>query len=206
MKDGLPRPISQHISLQNAFSEGSPVLSSFTGTVPVLNESDDVLLWRWSANGEYSAYSVYKVLIEAGRINWGFVGTWRAAAPLKVQVFSQLLLKDKLPTREMLQRRGMSVEPHCVMCQDCSVETAKNLFFTCQNAKEVWSRFATFLQIGDAVRDTWEASCNFYCSSNRERNRHVWITYFMSVLWSLWRQRNEVIFRDKKLPSWLVAN
>lgn len=28
----------------------------------------------------------------------------------------------------------------------------------------------------------------------------------MAVLWSLWRQRNEVIFRSKKLPPWLVAN
>ncbi|XP_078180599.1 U-box domain-containing protein 33-like [Carex rostrata] len=29
---------------------------------------------------------------------------------------------------------------------------------------------------------------------------------FMAVLWSLWRQRNEVIFRDSKLPTRVVAN
>lgn len=73
MKDGLPRPISQHILLQKAFSDGSCVISSFTGMVPVFTDLEDVLVWRWLANGGYSATLVYKVIIEAGRIKWSFM-------------------------------------------------------------------------------------------------------------------------------------
>lgn len=73
MKDGLPRPISQHILLQEVFSDGSRVISSFTGMVPVFTDLEDVLVWRWLANGEYCAASVYKVVIEAGRIKWSFM-------------------------------------------------------------------------------------------------------------------------------------
>lgn len=80
MKDGGPRPISQHILLQEAFSDGSPVISSFTDTVLVLNDLEDRFKWRWSANGEYSAGSVYKILITAGKIKWGFVEIWKAPA------------------------------------------------------------------------------------------------------------------------------
>lgn len=197
MKDGGPRPISQHISLQEAFSDGSPVISSFTGTIPVLNDLQDRSEWRQSANGEYSAGSVYKILITARKIKWGFVEIWKASAPSKVKIFSLLLLKYRLLAREMLNRRGMNCEVHCVMCDDGAVETANHLFFHCRNAMEVWSQFANFMINGDTVEDTWEASSSYYCG-NSGTLRHVWITNFMAVLWSLWRQHNEVIFRGKK--------
>lgn len=91
------------------------------------------------------------------------------------------------------------------MCDDGTVETANHLFFHSRSAMEVWSQFANFMINGDTVEDTWEASSSYYCG-NSGTLRHVWITNFMAVLWSLWRQCNEVIFRGKKISPWLVAN
>lgn len=110
MKDDLPRSISQHISLQKAYPVASPVTSAFTSTVSVFSEFDDILIWRWSTNEEYFAYSVYKVIIEAGRIKCEFMEVWKAATHLKVMILSQLFLKDRLMTRERLQRLGINCE------------------------------------------------------------------------------------------------
>lgn len=63
-----------------SLSDGSPVISSFTDTVPVLNDLEDRFDWHWSANGKYSAGSVYKILITAGKIKWGFVEIWKVPA------------------------------------------------------------------------------------------------------------------------------
>ena len=108
----------------------------------------------------------------------------------------------------MLQSRGVNCDIHCVMCETGAVETSKHLFFECQNATGVWARFVNLMQVGDSVCDTWNASQIFYCSNmgGNTQTRQVWATYFMSVLWSLWRQRNEVIFREKKPSQWFVAN
>lgn len=57
----------------------------------------------------------------------------------------------------------------------------------------------------DPVSETWEASRQNYCTSVM-RKKEKWVVRFMSVLWSLWRQRDELIFRGTKLSSTLVAN
>ena len=33
----------------------------------------------------------------------------------------------------------------------------------------------------------------------------VWATKFMGVLWAIWKQRNEYIFRNKRMAPWLLA-
>lgn len=207
MKDGRPRPIYQHLSLNEALSEDSDIISSYTGTepVPVLYDHDDALVWRWSTNGEYSAASVYKMLIMAGKTHWGFMEIWSAAAPSKVKIFTFLLLKDRILTRDGLQRRGINCEEHCVLCDERPLETVHHLFFQCQNAREVWAQCSDIMQSRDLVSEIWESSRLLYCSKEGNQ-RQDWVVNFMAVLWSLWRQRNEVIFRGSKVPPWLVAS
>ena len=47
-----------------------------------------------------------------------------------------------------------------------------------------------------------KAKLLYRCNEKKEK----WVVRFMSVLWSLWRQRDELIFRGTKLSSTLVAN
>lgn len=80
-----------------------------------------------------------------------------------------------------------------MMCDDCTLETSNHLFFQCQNAKDVWNQFVNLIHEGDTVCETWEISSNF-CGRGWGRQGQVWISTFMSVLWLIWRQQNEVIF------------
>lgn len=80
------------------------MLSTYTGTVPVLTEYEDQLLWRWSTNGVYSAASLYKLIVSAGKIGWNYMEVWTSAAPSKVKIFTFLLLSDQVLTHDLMQR------------------------------------------------------------------------------------------------------
>ena len=128
-----------------------------------------------------------------------------SAAPSKVKIFTFLLLSDGVLTHDLMQRRGMHCEMTCAMCDVCPVETSHHLFFQCSNALEVWGKFHALLQGADTIEQIWEDSIRYYCQATGQQ-RGVGVTTFMAVLWSLWRQRNEAIFRGVKQPTWQVAS
>lgn len=179
------------------------MLSSFTGTLLALNDQEDQLVWKWSSSGDYTASSVYKLMVSGGKIQWNFKKIWEATAPSKVKIFTFLLLNNRVLTHEIMHRRGISCEAKCVMCEVCDVETSHHLFFQCQNAQEVWGKFTNLIRVEDTVHNTWENSRHHYSARLHKR---IWVTRVMSVLWSLRKQRNELIFQGTKLPVWLVAN
>ena len=108
-------------------------------------------------------------------------------------------------THEVIQNRGMNCEMRCVLCTDCPLETAQHLFIDCVNARQVWSRFQHLVQFRFSIMATWDASWVNYCQQTGHHKRG-WATIFMAVLWSIWRQRNEAIFRSTKLTPWMVAS
>lgn len=130
---------------------------------------------------------------------------WISRAPSKIKIFTYLVLQDRVLMHEVMQRRGMIYEMKCVMCDTCPIETGQRLIYECPNAIEVWGRFHHLFQHADMVEDTWDASLRKHSLTAGQRKQE-WATAFMAILWSLWKQRNEVIFYGSKLPAWLVAN
>lgn len=71
----------------------------------VFLDIQDTTYWRWEASGQYSARSIYRVMIGGGKVVWRFKGIWKARVPPTVKVFSIMLLKGKIPTHDMLRAR-----------------------------------------------------------------------------------------------------
>lgn len=81
LRDWQQRPPSQLISVHDVISDYSPVFSSFTGTVRPFTDFGDQLFWAfwcWSARGNYTASSVYKVMISGGKVGWNYMEIWSA--------------------------------------------------------------------------------------------------------------------------------
>ena len=92
------------------------------------------------------------------------------------------------------------------MCDNCSMETAHHLFFQCSYAQVVWHRMdpENLMQTADTVLETWELSRARYSASLGVPQRQ-WATRCMAVIWLLWKQRNEVIFRGKRRPPVVLS-
>lgn len=105
-----------------------------------LSEEDDVLRWRWTETGIYTANSAYTIMISAGKIGWRHVNIWKFAIPPTVKLFLFLLIKGKVLTRDVMTRRKFRCEEECAMCDLQLVETALHLFVQCTYAQAIWRR------------------------------------------------------------------
>lgn len=175
-------------------------LDGFRGSL-----EDDTWWWRLEGNGGFTVKSMYKKLelsvgessvsVEDRRV---FTHIWRSSAPSKVIAFSWKLLHDRIPTRVNLRHR-QALPPEmlvcCVLCEGIP-ETTNHLFIRCTFAMDVWRGvwrwLDVLLEIPQNVFLLWEG-WNEVVVNNRIHKgfRLIW----HAVVWSLWRMRNDRIFK-----------
>lgn len=169
----------------------------------------DMIVWRWETSGVYTAKSVYRMLSGGGLIKWHFQYTWKSKVPPSAKLFAYFMLHGKILTREVLRRRGMHLGMHCALCQDCPVESIVHVLFLCPYAVTVWFNVALLLdrpifQIAGTVHQIWEASWA-KVQQQGGMSKQDWCSRFICVAWSIWKQRNMVIFRDEYIDAKFVA-
>jgi hypothetical protein len=71
-----------------------------------LNELDDTISWRWSADGEYSSSSAYKIQFTTNFCKTHINLIWKAKTEPKYRFFAWTLLHNKILTSDNLQKRG----------------------------------------------------------------------------------------------------
>src|SRR5664279_1592685 len=86
----------------------------------------------------YSAISIYRVLIGIGKIKWPYMEIWKSKLPPTVKVFTVMLLRDKQLTHEVMKKRRVQCEPHCIICNNCPIESAAHFVILCPFATHVW--------------------------------------------------------------------
>lgn len=69
---------------------------------------------------------------------------WKLKVPPKIHTFLWLLAKNKLPTRDNLEKRKMGKPTDCVFC--AQKESINHLFFECAVAQCVWAEFNSMFQ------------------------------------------------------------
>jgi hypothetical protein len=71
-----------------------------------LNDLDDTISWRWSADGKYSSSSAYKIQFSTNFCKIKFNPIWKAKIEPKCRFFVWTLLHNKILTADNLQKRG----------------------------------------------------------------------------------------------------
>jgi hypothetical protein len=102
-----------------------------------LNAEPDRLIWRWTADGIYSAHSCYLASFHGSILSDTWELTWKTWAPRKVKFFCWKACLDRCWTADRLQRRGRPHEPRCVHC-DQTPETIQHLLVDCPFSQQVW--------------------------------------------------------------------
>nr|CAD1817347.1 unnamed protein product [Ananas comosus var. bracteatus] len=100
-----------------------------------VDQRSDRVLWRWKADGKFTMKSIYAVLSDGGTRDARANKLWGLHIPLKVQVFTWLVLKKRPLTTNNLIKRGWTGNTTCVLC-GIEGETVNHLFSRC-----VFNRF-----------------------------------------------------------------
>jgi hypothetical protein len=113
-------------------------------SVNLNQEENDVITWKWSPNGEYTAASTYKIQFYGSHTPFQVGNLWKAKAEPKIKIFSWTALHQRILTVDDLASRGMDHNPMCPLCNSVP-EDERHLLTNCQFAREVicllWSWF-----------------------------------------------------------------
>ncbi|XP_058754489.1 uncharacterized protein LOC131627665 [Vicia villosa] len=115
---------------------------------------------------------------------------WNSWLPSKVRIFGWRLLKDCLPTREQLVKRGIidgNVDSFCVFGCQCQ-ESSNHLFLSCHVAVAVWEKIHTWLEMDmqplvDCCEDLLHSVDMLQKIGSTRRVGAIWLT----VCWCIWR-------------------
>ncbi|OAY74397.1 putative ribonuclease H protein, partial [Ananas comosus] len=95
-----------------------------------LKHRSDRVQWRWSSDGRFTVKSVYSLLNDGGLRDARSSKIWGLRVPLKVKVFTWIVLKKRPLTADNLLKRGWSGNTVCMLCGS-EEETVDHLFVQC---------------------------------------------------------------------------
>ncbi|CAN0853040.1 Putative ribonuclease H protein At1g65750, partial [Linum grandiflorum] len=171
-------------------------------------EVDDVRIWRFEKRGEYSVRSAYRVAKDRDYAtafwhdNSPWMSLWQAPVQPKIKQLLWRILKGAAAMRSALQHRGVPVVDECAVCSLAS-ETANHLFSQCSFAADCWrlsglQRWVESIPGFDTDFRAWSFGV---IKSGAE---HM-IQQALSILWGIWRERNERVFTQHSTPANLVV-
>lgn len=149
------------------------------------------------SSGKYSASSAYNIQF-AGQVPSTFLNLiWTAWAPPRCKVFLWLLLQNRLRTAARLQLHGWKKNYFCALCER-SLETAQHLFVGSPFLQDVWAAVAAWSSFSNLYPSSWTLGADledwFYILTGRgTKAAH---TISIPTLWTIWKQRNAVFFRE----------
>jgi hypothetical protein len=95
-----------------------------------LTDAPDQLLWKWTADGTYSASSCYQASFLGSTTSHAWKLIWKTWAPPRVKFFHLVADLDRHWMAQRLARRGPPHHPRCLLC-DQAPETMHHLMLEC---------------------------------------------------------------------------
>jgi len=164
--------------------------------IPYTNVADS-FCWGYTGSGEFSTKSATWRAhdnISKDHPVWPYNWIWKLDVMPKVKVFLWQLCHRALPSRGTLFRRGIHLDPFCPACNN-ALEDTDHIFLQCPLAQKVWDM---------AVAHKWLPSIPFAHPAatlqdglqSLSHNPHSQLSRIVLILWSIWKSRNALIFRN----------
>ena len=171
----------------------------------------DSWLWGADSKGIFSTNSAY-LYIKDDHLNedqcLGFQHLWNIKIPPRALVFAWRLLWDRLPTKDNLLRRNVTIDNDlCPFCQN-KTESASHLFFLCPKVMPLWWEFSSWVKEPRVLH--WRPLDNFiqhFSTAGLKDTNRKWKIWWIAATTSIWNLRNDIIFNNKPFViSKLVDN
>jgi hypothetical protein len=176
--------------------------------IQLVEGTEDSIVWRWTADGEYTAQSAYRIQFQGTFSKLNLSPVWKARAEAKCRFFAWTLLHKKILTANNLIKRHWPNDPICKLCTT-EHETPTHLCKDCDFTKQVW----TFLKqwfgltalnavaVTGSLHKYWRRCRAKIDKSQRNKFDGVMIYFW----WNIWKKWNRRTFQNKSLQPEEVA-
>ncbi|XP_021996413.1 uncharacterized protein LOC110893637 [Helianthus annuus] len=153
--------------------------------------------WKYESNGSFNVASIKKLLGSVDRVIPERSFEWNNWVPKKVAIVAWRAEMERLPTKCALIRRNITIHDNlCVLCGDFA-ETSEHIFVTCQFAQMVWQNIADWCNIPPIIAFGVNDLLDLHGAASRSRKKRKALHAVILVsIWSLWKLRNEAVFRQ----------
>ncbi|PWA83353.1 reverse transcriptase domain, Reverse transcriptase zinc-binding domain protein [Artemisia annua] len=187
-----------HIEWVRTVSNGTnahhlAILQNFLAGI-ILNDSEDK--WVWSIDPpSFSVKSARCHIDIALHPQVDPETRWNKLLPKKINIFIWRTLRDRLPSRWNLSRKGLEMNSlNCPVCNN-GTETLYHSFWTCSLAASVWACVFNWLDLQPPSLSSLNDLYSWIDSISMSTIKRSIIDVISGVvLWSLWSFRNETIF------------
>jgi hypothetical protein len=172
------------------------------------NVEDDIV-WKLTANGQYSTASAYKLqffgLIESSM----YKVVWKAWATPKAKHHAWLALQNRLWTADRLRKRDWENCGLCPLCKQTE-ETNNHLFVHCRYTTRIWELLKDWLGIqgihprqwgGLGIQEWWSSMVE-----GSSMHRKGLATLTLLTVWEIWQERNARVFCNKLSPTFVLLD
>lgn len=183
-------------------SRGEPVFRS-----PEHSESCIHFTWGsgWQSTGPCLGWSVLSILflyshLQSFLFDKSIAYHMEAEAPLRVIGFRWLALYNVILMMDNMRRRQRIMVNACPMCL-ANEESVDHLLLRCKVAQALWlfvvGWFDCFWTFPQSVGDFFQA---WHLRSSSVREKIMWRTSFLLVLWIIWKEIDSRCFKGKGMP------
>ncbi|KAJ3678037.1 hypothetical protein LUZ60_001840 [Juncus effusus] len=160
-----------------------------------MNQTEDQVVWRWENDGRFSIKSAYKIMSNGGLMHKDMQTLWRIKVPPKIKIFVWKAIRNRLPTVDNLQRRGVTTVNCCLLYKQ-QAETLDHLLALCAFTAQLWQQNAT--TGGHPSANTLQLIANEPTSTRT--------VFQLFANFAIWRERCNITFRDESRNFTSVLN
>ena len=167
------------------------------------NSVEDNRIWLPDSTGSFSCKSAFAWLRkdDSSPTNFQAKGIWKLGIPVKVKVFSWLLVLGKLNVHANLQARKpyLSLSPGwCILCKKNN-ESIDHLFLHCDFSYSLWCKLLKEFDIQWVI----PRSCSELLTLGQgfllsKKGKILWNFAVNATFWAIWLERNNRIFEDSE--------
>ena len=165
------------------------------------NSLEDRRVWLADSSGLFSCKSAFTWLRKdtSSPVLNQVSCIWKLTIPIKVKMFTWLLVLDKLNVHSILQRRRpyQYLSPGwCILCKN-SNETIDHLFLHCDYSLRLWSNILKEFDLNWVIpRSSTELLSLGRGFSFTKKGNIVWKVSVTATCWAIWLERNNRIFEE----------
>lgn len=191
----LPHPRSDQEVQLHAFISEMPIPSGIS--------EEDCYKWRTTSHvGSFSTAKTWDVLRPRAEVQSWAKSIWFKGATPKHAFSMWITHLNRLPTRVRLASWGMSINTNCCLCSN-SLETRDHLLISCQFASAIWLEVSRRFRRNHPMFSNWTELMSWATISDFAPAT-LKMLVVEAVIYSIWKQRNNMVFNNRLVPPMVV--